>query len=49
MDEFDLNDGFAHGTLYIMRVGGHRTRMLSLFQALMYHAESNDRHGYLGP
>ena len=30
-----------------MRVCGHRTRMLSLFQALMYHAESNDRHGYL--
>ena len=47
MDEFDLNDGFAHGPLYVMRVCGHRTRMLSLFQALMHHAESNDRHGYL--
>ena len=30
-----------------MRALGHRTRMLSLFQALLYHAESNDRHGYL--
>ena len=47
MDEYDLNDGHDAGTLYLMRVIGHRTRMLSLFQALMYHAESNDRHGYL--
>ena len=30
-----------------MRVLEYRTRMLSLFQALRYHAESNDRHGYL--
>ena len=47
MDEYDLNDGHDTGTLYLMRVLGHRTRMLSLFQALPYHAESNDRHGYL--
>ena len=47
MDEFDLNDGFDHGPLYVMRVCGHRTRMLSLFQALICHVESNDRHGYL--
>ena len=47
MDEYDLNDGYDTGTLYLMRVLGHRTRMLSLFQALVYHAESNDRHGYL--
>ena len=47
MDEYDLNDGYDKGTLYLMRVLGHRTRMLSLFQALIYHAESNDRHGYL--
>ena len=47
MDEYDLSDGHDTGTLYLMRVLGHRTRMLSLFQALTYHAESNDRHGYL--
>ena len=47
IDEYDLNDGHDNGTLYLMRVFGHRTRMLSYFQALMYHAESNDRHGYL--
>ena len=47
MDEYDLNDGYDKGTLYLMRVFGHRTRMLSLFQALMVHAESSDRHGYL--
>ena len=47
MDEYDLDDGYDKGTLYLMRVLGHRTRMLSLFQALIYHAESNDRHGYL--
>ena len=46
-DEYDLNDSHDKGTLYIMRVAGHRFRMLSYFQALMYHAESNDRHGYL--
>ena len=42
-----LDDGYDKGTLYLMKVIGHRTRMLSLFQALAYHAESNDRHGYL--
>ena len=47
MDEYDLDDGHDKGTLYLMRVIGHRTCMLSLFQALAYHAESNDRHGYL--
>ena len=47
MDEYDLNDGYDKGTLYLMRVCGHKTRMLSLFQALMMHAETNDRHGYL--
>ena len=47
MDEYDLNDGYDNGTLNLMRVYGHRTRMLSYFQALLYHAESNDRHGYL--
>ena len=47
MDEYDLDDGHDKGALYLMRVIGHRTRMLSLFQALAYHAESNDRHGYL--
>ena len=46
MDEYDLNDGHDNGTLYLMRVYGHRTRMLSYFQALLYHSESNDRHGY---
>ena len=47
MDEYDLNDGHDNGTLYLMRVYGHRTRMLSYFQALLYHSESNDQHGYL--
>ena len=47
VDEYDLNDGYDTVTLYLMRVYGHRTRMLSHFQALMYHAESNDRQGYL--
>ena len=47
LDEYDLNVGHDKGTLHIMRVSGHRSRMLSYFQALMYHAESNDRHGYL--
>ena len=35
MDEYALNDGHDTGTLYLMRVLGHRTRMLSLFQALL--------------
>ena len=47
LDEYDLNDGFDKGTLSVMRVYGHRTRMLSQFQALLSHAEGNDRHGYL--
>ena len=50
MDEYVLNDGHDKGTLYqvyLMRVWGQRTRMLGLFHALEYHAESNDRHGYL--
>ena len=42
-----MTDGYDKGTLYLMRAFGHRTRMLSLFQALVYHAESSDRHGYL--
>ena len=46
LDEYDLNDGFEKGTLSV-RVCGHRTRMLSQFQALLSHAERNDRHGYL--
>ena len=47
LDEYDLNDGFDNETLNIMRIYGHRTRMLSQFHALQYHAERNDRHGYL--
>ena len=47
MDEFDLNDGFDNQTLKIMRIHGHMSRMIGYFQAMMYHAESNDRHGYL--
>ena len=47
MDEYDLNDGHDNGTLYVMRVYGHRTRMFGQFQALLTHAERNDRHGYL--
>ena len=47
MDEYDLNDGYDKGPLYVMRVCGHRTRMLGQFQALMTHAEKDDRHGYL--
>ena len=47
VDEFDLGDGFDNQTLNIMRVLGHKTRMLGHFQAMLYHAENNDRHGYL--
>ena len=47
LDEYDLNDGFDNQTLNIMRIYGHRTRMLGQFHALQYHAEGNDRHGYL--
>ena len=47
MDEFDLNDGYDNQTLKIMRIHGNMTRMIGYFQAMLYHAESNDRHGYL--
>ena len=47
MNEYDLNDGYDKGKLYLMRVFGHRTRMLSLFQSLQSAAERNDRHWYL--
>ena len=47
MDEFGLYDGFDTQTIRIMRIHGHMTRMLGYFQAMLYHAEGNDRHGYL--
>ena len=47
LDEYDLNDGYDKGTLYLMRVYGHRTRMLTHFQSLQAAAERNDRHWYL--
>ena len=47
LDEYDLNDGYAKGTLYLMRVSGHRTRMLTQFQYLQAAAERNYRHWYL--
>ena len=47
MNEFDLNDGFDNQTIMLMRVRGHMTRMIGYFQAMMAHAENNDRHGYL--
>ena len=47
MDEFDLNDGLDNHAIALMRVRGHMTRMISYFQAMLSHAESNDRHGYL--
>ena len=47
MDEFDLNDGYDNQTLNFMRIHGHMTRMIGHFQAMLYHAEKNDRHGYL--
>ena len=47
LDEFDLNDGYNNQTLNIMRIHGHMTRMIGHFQALLYHAEGNDRHPYL--
>ena len=47
MDEFDLNDGFDNQTINMMRVHGHMTRMIGYFQAMLSHAENNDRHGYL--
>ena len=30
-----------------MRIHGHMTRMIGYFQAMLSHAEGNDRHGYL--
>ena len=47
MDEFDLHDGYNTQTLNIMRIHGHMTRLIGHFQAMLYHAEGNDRHGYL--
>ena len=47
MDEFDLNDGFGNQDIKRMRIQGHMTRMIGYFQAMLSHAESNDRHGYL--
>ena len=47
MDEFGLYDGFDNQTIRVMRIHGHMTRMLGYFQAMLYHAEGNDRHGYL--
>ena len=47
MDEFDLNDGLDNHSIALMRVHGHMTRMIGYFQAMMSHAENNDRHGYL--
>ena len=39
LDEYDLNDGYDKGTLYLTRVYGHRTRMLTHFQSLQAAAE----------
>ena len=47
MDEFALHDGFDNPAIKMMRVHGHMTRMIGYFQAMISHAESNDRHGYL--
>ena len=47
MDEFGLYDGCDNQTLKFMRIHGHMTRMLGYFQAMLYHAKGNDRHGYL--
>ena len=47
MDEFDLNDGFDNQAIMLMRVRSHMTRMIGYFQAMICHAEGNDRHGYL--
>ena len=47
MDEFDLNDGYDNQTIKIMRIHGNMTRMIGYFQAMLYHAEGNDPHGYL--
>ena len=47
LDEHDLNDGYDKGTPYLMRVYGHRTRMLTQFQYLQAAAERRDRHCYL--
>ena len=41
------HDGFDNQTIRIMRIHGHMTGMIGYFQAMLYHAEGNDRHGYL--
>ena len=47
MRKFNLHDGFDNPAIKMMRVHGHMTRMIDYFQAMVSHAESNDRHGYL--
>ena len=47
MDEFNLHDGFDNPAIKMTRVHGHMTRMIGYFQAMVSHAETNDRHGYL--
>ena len=47
LDEYDVNDGYDKRILYLMRVYGHRTRMLTQFQSLQAAAERSDRHWYL--
>ena len=41
LDKCDLSDGYDKGTLYLMRVYGHRTRMPTQFQYLQAAAERN--------
>ena len=47
LDEHDLNDGIEAGTINLMRVAGHRTRMITQFAYLQAAAERRDRHCYL--
>ena len=54
LDEYDLNDGYEKGKLSLsllssslMRVYGHRTRMLTQLQSLHSAAERNDPKWYL--
>ena len=49
MDEYDLNDGHDNGTLYLMRVYGHRTRMLSYFQVCCIIQSQMTVMGIFGP
>ena len=49
LDEYDLNDGFDKGTLSVMRVYGHRTRMLSQFQACCHMLKEMIVTGLYGP